>query len=277
MVALFVAGCGGHRASATPAVAVVAGQRIDATELQHYLNYVAQYYSRSPAQGQQTSMAHCSARTVIGTCTLVKRQVLGRLLQESVVLAYARGHHITLGPADTAQVARALQDGSLVHTGDSSFLHDVLTRELLVQKVMQRVLPPAAKRGPSVHIRKYYIPFASVKYRSAAYHEALVLATDGQPVPDNARVRDEWQADFRLPPKINQALAYASPGQFVGPFAAGDHYQVVQLVKRSSHAYGAPARNALATRYFHIWLTTQMARTRPQCFDARGKSTACPL
>lgn len=275
---LMMTGCGAsNRAVAVPAVASVGGQRIDRNEMSHYLRYAAQFYSRTTGAAQGGTSLDCSGNGNTQVCAVVKRQVLARLLQEHVVLAYAAAHHISLSDADEGRVGVAMHDSAIVRVADSTFLRQVLRRQLLVQKVEDAVVPESARKGPSLHLRKFFIPAPPGPSGSGVFHQALTLATDGAPIPPGTRIRAEWEAPFRLTAPIRQALDYAGPGQYVGPFSSGTGYLVVQLVSRGTHRYGTPARNVLTTRYFRGWLKQQLAAQHPQCFDSRGKNQPCPI
>ncbi|MBV9281891.1 MAG: hypothetical protein JOZ41_17570 [Chloroflexi bacterium] len=278
MVGLCLAGCGsaGHGPSAA---AVIGGHPILPADVQAYVDYSVRFDAW--ANHQPASRPPCAAGRGGRQCALLRRQALIRLLQERVVQDYARRHGVRLTAADQSgidrQLAIAAGPGStlLRRLGVSrSFLRAVLARQMLVQRVEAAVAPDWARQGPSVHVRRYVIPYGTDPVQ--AREEAVTLAIDGKPIPAAASIRDEWIADFRLAAPLQETLAVADPGQFAGPYDQGSAFLVIQLLGRGTHRYGRPAREELASRYFHTWLAEAFRQTRPVCYGADGKTMACP-
>jgi hypothetical protein len=279
MFGLCVTGCGssGHAPSAA---AVIGGHPISPADVQAYVDYSVRFdaWARHQPAGSRPT---CTAGRGGGQCGLLRRQALIRLLQERVVQNYARSHGVTLTAADRSgidrQLAIAAGPGStlLRRLGVSrTFLRAVLARQMLVQRVEAAVAPDWARQGPSVHVRRYDIPYGTDPVQ--AREEAVTLATDGKPIPAAATVRDEWIADFRLAAPLQETLAVANPGQFAGPYDQGSAFLVMQLLARGTHRYGRPAREELASRYFHTWLVGAFRKARPVCYGPGGKAVACP-
>jgi hypothetical protein len=265
----------------------VGGQRISRSEFQRYLDYTVRFYAWL---GRSQARLGCQNNKPNRACTRLRSEILGRLIEEHVVVAYARRHDIVLQPSDQAAVDReataetAGSGGAPLSSNlgvSGSFLRAVLARELLVRRVEETVAPATAKSGPSFHLRKIIIPIASRGQRAVAYRQAIELATYGRPVPVGADVRVEWVARFRLPADLRSALAVARPGQYTGPFPAASRaysaYLVVQLLGSGPHAYGKPARQALEARYFRFWIHRQVQQAGPKCFTASSTPTPCPV
>src|SRR5947209_11936163 len=238
-----LAGCGRHAAATAtvvphPPVAIVAGQRISAEDLRNYVDYTAQYYSDPVTLAGQGPPLQCAGADQNWACSVVHRQVLARLLQERVILAYAQSHGIRLDRDDERRINVALNNPTLPHGRSIHFLHDVLERELIIQRVEDSVVPASVKQGPSVHIMKYSLPIVQLLQKHVVYKRALDLATYGSTVPAGTRQREEWEAPFRLPKKARAALDYATVQQFVGPFRYHNTYLVIQLLGRVIHRYG---------------------------------------
>jgi hypothetical protein len=213
--------------------------------------------------------------------------VLGRLIEEHAVLDYARSHHIQLSLADKIRAEAEAQSLVSLHGGRSwpfsssrqntAFFHQLVSRELLIRKVEDVVLPRSLSYGLMLHVRNYLLPIAGTAASPTVYRRAVDLATEGKPVPAGATVRTEWMAPFRLQPAMRQALLDAHPGQYTGPFAHPDTYQVILLLGKAHRRYGKPARDALELSYFHHWLARTVAAERPVCYGNQGRIMACPV
>lgn len=209
----------------------------------------------------------------------MRRQILARLIEERVVLAFAARHHISLSPRDRVEIGA--QVAHLSASGSPSampgigipFIRGVLTRQAVIQEVERVVTPARLTRGPSVHLVVYSIPSNSGR---GAYKEALTLATNGEPVPAAARQKDEWVARFHVPPWIDSTLAAASRGQYLGPFRRHGAILVYRLLNRGVHRYSGPARARVEARYFSGWLKRELAHRPPSCYASTGKAEGCP-
>lgn len=281
--AALLCGCDSSRHTARP-LALIGKQSISRSEVQKYLDYTLRFYSWVGGT-RSSSRSRCGSSDSSAACARLRQQLLGRLIEERVVLWYARQHHITLNTADVAALDRevaTLQDpggrpAAYSRLGiSSSVLRSVLARELLVRRVEDAVAPKSAKVGWSLQVRKITIPAAAGANQHALYRRAVELATYGRPIPPEASARVEWVAPFRLSPEVQRALAAAQPGQYTGPFSQGGGYLVVELLARGNHAYGTPARQALEARFFRSWLRRELQQVRPQCFTASGTETSCP-
>jgi len=255
----------------------VGDDRIGAGEVTSYLEYTTRYYASSSTTAGRASPLHCRSAPANWECSVVKRQVVARLIEEHLVLNYAHDHHLSLTSADRARVRDALRDPALLRSGKRSLVTQILLRELTVQKVEDAVAPESAKRGFAFHVVKFAIPIPGARGARAAYAQALDLATQGTPFPDGTVMRKEWEAPFRLPRQVREALDYAEPKQYVGPFRRNGTYLVVQLLSRGVHPYGAPARVELEARYFKAWLASRLAALHPRCFGDTGRQEPCPL
>lgn len=281
VIALLASGCGSSKPRVN-AVATVDGIAISRSDYQRYVSYAVSFYhsEAGTGPGSRTCNAH-SAR-----CHLLQQQVLRRLLEETVVLKYARSHQISLSPAERRQVAGELTTVATPGTPAATllqqkvispqFLRRLLENQVLVQKVEKHVLAGRGRRGPSYHIRIFAIPRGAGVNDAAVRRQALDLATDGQPVPPSASERVEWVASFRLSQHIRAAVDLAQPGEYTGPFRRKRAYLVVQLLGRGIHAYGRPAREALQVKTFRAWIDLTLRKSHPACQNQRGRAMPCP-
>lgn len=284
LLALLLSSCGSSH-SAASSIAVAGGDPITRSDLQAYMDYTVRFYA----------WAHHTSTDLISTChvfdrkagcPLLQQQALSRLIEEKVVLAYARDHHIQLSAADRSRIQRDLAQLQTASGGtslltklhaSSAFMQSLLTTQLLVQKVEDAVSPPSARSGPSFHVRKFLVPAPSGRARGTAHGAALTLATDGNPVPSGTRVSVEWVASFRLSHPLKHLLSLAEPGQYLGPLLQRSSYLVVQLLGKGRHSYGRPARQELTTRYFKSWLAQALHGGGLHCYSASGRTVPCPL
>ncbi|GAC1473954.1 MAG: hypothetical protein PVSMB7_28490 [Chloroflexota bacterium] len=216
----------------------------------------------------------------------VHTQSLRRLIEETVIRRYATRKRITLSPSEIQHVKQ--QSDALAHSDSTlsqllterrvsrRFLDELLTREALVRKVEGIVTRSRAEAGMSYHVREYSVPILVGAERAKAYNQALVLATDGRPIPVESEIHTRWVAPFRLSPTLRRALTGASPGTFVGPFQSGDTFLVVKLLAYRVHRYSGPARTALETRYFRSWIDREVRASKIQCYEDSGRTMACP-
>lgn len=260
--------------------AVVGGRPVSNQEFQQYFAYSLHFYGwlYGPDSVQPFG---CRVARTSASCARLREQVLARLIEERVVLAYAQRRHIALQPQDQLIIARELHtltaaspSPSQLHV-TSSFLRAMLTRELLIRRVEDAVAPPRDKAGPSLHLRKFLLPFSGPNHHSL-YRRAVDLATSGRDAPAGAETREEWVAAFRLDGDLKAALLAARAGQFVGPVSRHSGYLVVEVLGRGDHAYGRPARTVLETASFHTWLRRQLHGASLRCYDSRGLPTSCP-
>jgi len=278
---LLLIGCGSP-AAPPRGVAAVDSVRITNAEVQQNIEYVLHFSAWVYPGSITIHTGTCTGKKVSAACLKLRRQVVSRLAEQHIIQRYARGHKIALGPSDRARVDKQVGRLQAVDAETSSlfngrlisprFMRDVLSTELLIQKVEARLFARRSRGGMAYHVRKYVIPLSSRGYR-----QATDLATDGKPVPASAVVREEWVAPFRLSGQLRQDLQAASAGEFIGPIAAGRAYLVVELLAKRHHRYGRPARGALETRFFRGWLAGQVRKIRPQCYDSKTNPTPCPL
>jgi len=262
-------------------VAAVDGTHITNAEVQQNIEYVLHFSAWVDPGSITTHAGMCSGKKVSAGCLRLRRQVINRLVEQHIIQAYARRHKIRLGPSDqvrvdkqvTRLVAADAETSSLFngHLISPRFMREVLSTELLVQKVEAHLFARRSNAGIAYHVRKYLIPTGS-----RAYRQATDLATDGKPVPARAVVREEWVATFRLTGQLKQDLQASSAGEFIGPIAEGHAYLVVELLGKGHHRYGHPARAALETRYFRGWLAAQVRKNGSQCYDSQTNPTRCP-
>jgi len=277
---LLLIGCGSSGTHPNH-IAAADGAHITNAEVQQNIEYVLHFSAWVDPGSITTQAGMCLGTKVSAGCLRLRRQVISRLVEQHVIQAYARQHAITLGPSDHArvdkQVARLVaadaETSSLFngHLISPRFMREVLSTELLVQKVEGRLFARQSRAGIAYHVRKFLIPTGS-----RAYRQATDLATDGKPVPASAVVREEWVAPFRLTGQLKQDLQAASAGEFIGPLSEAHAYLVVELLGKGHHRYGHPARAALETRYFRAWLAAQVQKNGPQCYDSHTNPARCP-
>jgi hypothetical protein len=214
----------------------------------------------------------------------LQRQVLRRLLEQSVVQQYAQSHHITLAAGDQRRIGAQLNSllatdtpaATLLgrHQVTREFLRSLLTDEFLVQRVERAVLPPRLDIGRSYRLRIVTVPLASGGI-NAARQAALDVATSGGAAPADASDRTEWIAAFRLGHAVLSVLAHAQIGQYVGPFPHAGGFRDFQLLGVKWGRYGRPARQRLETAYFRHWLDQQLFAAHPSCYQG-NRRTPCP-
>ena len=265
---------------------MVAGQSITRADLNAYVGYSSRFYAWAHQMGGIGSPG-CGTGNGAVRCTGLQGRALARLIEEHVVMAYASAHHIRLTAREELRIDHEINDlrqadaagGNLLRSlgVTPSFMKEIVRREMLVQRVEDMVAPRAVKVGPALHLRHFFIFYGVGKSRKQARDEALTLAIDGAPVPENAGVRSDWVAPFRLPADIRAQVMLARPGQFVGPFRGKQSFLVLQLLARGNHRYGLPARQQLEAEYFRRWLAGAVRRADPKCFTDTGAITQCPL
>jgi SurA N-terminal domain len=279
-----LAGCGGRGAvvhHGPPPVATVAGSTISHSTLQKYIRYANGFFSAAYPGVDPSTRSNCNRIASPSSCGTVRQQVLARLLQQQVVLQYARTHHVHLTAADKQHIDAGVKS-LLDPTSDTAglyghrpatvqFLRTVLQTESLVLKVENSVVGTKATSGLEYHIEKISIPPAR-----NARKRALNLATDGTPVPVDAIVRDEWEAPFRLRPAVAKSLSLAHQGDYIGPYRRHTGYLVLHILGKGQHKYGRPAHVALLTQLFQNWLRVHMAAAHPRCYE-QGDRAACAL
>jgi hypothetical protein len=265
-------------------VASVAGDAVTQKDVQSYVAYSWRFHAWN--QGEAHPAEPCRGDRPKGSCTTLWRLALARLIQERIVLNWARRHRVSLSAADSrriqASVDRLLQRRNIAQARLSdvgitrSFLTAVLTREMLVRKVERMVGAAAPRKGPSMRVRKFVVPLDPQTSPAQRYRQALDLATDGRPVPPATSIQTDWTATFRIPAGERVLLSAAKPGQYAGPFRTGNAYLVVELLQSGVHAYGRPARLQLEANVFDAWLARAVRETRPVCYAPSGRPTSCP-
>jgi SurA N-terminal domain len=260
-------------------VASVGGQDITAQELQSYAHYANAFYAAA-YPGSSTHPACKQLQPSASQCGSLREQVLARLLQESVVLQYAREHHITLTSADQSRVTAEMEalTNPASYTADlyataptRRFLRHVLETQALILKVEQLVVGVQARSGFAYHLQKFV--FAAGGQGRA---RAVTLAQSHHLVSGQASVETVWQAAFRLAPAVSLAASTAKPGDFLGPFPRSHSFLVVRLLAAGIHQYGRTAQIERLTQLFRSWLVNQLKRHHPACFSPRDR-TGCDL
>lgn len=279
--------CGSPSARpADPTVARVGAVTISRAYLQQYVDYSLRFYRLFTGNQTVLAVRGCPATASDQPCTVYRRQALRRLIEEQLVLSYARQHGIAIRSRGHRAIAARLGSMSdpqgstpstLSRLGVSrAFMQGLLEREALVQRVAHAVAPPWTRSGPTFEVRKVAVFFGGSASRSAAYKRADTLAVDGGPVPATAVAQVEWVAPFRLPAAELQALQAARPGEYTGPFPHSHSFLDVQLLAKRVHSYGTPARRELEAEYLRSWLRREWSRARPACLGTAGARVPCP-
>lgn len=279
-VFLLVAACGGpHSASRPRIVATVSGHRVTEAELKAYTKYASTFDS---IVYPDSTEARCATAPHRAACARFRSGILARLIEEHVVLAYARRHHVWLSAADKQAARmqlRKLMDRSspaarLFHLGVTrAFVAQIVRRQLLVQRVEETVVGARAVSGLEFHIERIGIPRSGSPEQDN--RRVVQLATSGK-LPRGAAQRTEWMAPFRMAPGVRHALESARPGDYVGPFARPGYVLVIRLIATGKHRYALPARDQLTSSLFRSWLTRAVTRARPRCMTAAGRLDSCP-
>lgn len=278
-ILVLLSACGSHHTAFPRVVAQVSGDTISAGELNEYMRYAAIFDS---VVYPDSSEASCVRSVSSPTCANFRVGVLARLIEERTVLAYAARNHISLSASDRlaaraqlrAMMAPSAPTARLFYTGVSrDFVSQVVQRQLLIQRVEERVVGRAARRGLEYRIRKIGIP--SSGNAGADTRRLLQIATSGT-LPADAAERTEWMAPFRMKPAVRRALAVAQPGEYVGPFTRPGYLLLIQLLARRSHRYASAAHQVITSRLFGRWLAGAVAAAHPRCLDHRGFMAPCP-
>jgi hypothetical protein len=274
---LLTSACGsGGAHSPGNLVARIGGQGITAHELQSYAHYADAFYAAAyPGTSTRTN---CQGRQIgRGKCASLREHVLARLLQERVILQYAREHHISLDAVDQSRVNAQME--ALIspssYTADlyakpqtTRFLHRVLDTQAVVLKVEQTVVGRQAESGFAYQLQKFVFP-AGVQGEA----RAKALVRTHRFVSHEGSVETVWQAAFRLAPAVSLAASAAKPGDYLGPFHRVTSVLVVRILAEGVHAYGRIAQLERQTQLFRSWLVTQIKRNHPVCYrrqDRRG-------
>jgi hypothetical protein len=276
-----LAGC--QRSRATPQiVATVYHRPIQRAALDQYVRYAESFDALAYPDSAE---ARCLRAPTAAACSRLTRQVLGRLIEERIVMSYAANHRIKLTSSDWHTVNAQLSKLSgatsptagLFRRGTvkRAFMRSVLAREVLVQKVEAAVAGQRALRGTEVHLRKLLVPSAAGTSRQNLYQQTVSIAGGG-PVPQGTTELFEWIAPFRLPANLRGALNGAHKGDYVGPFQHSGGFLLVQYLGRAVHAYGRPARDALTAKYFSAWMRRALPKAHPRCLDPANKLGPCP-
>jgi hypothetical protein len=272
---LIISGCGSARLAPGPA-ARVNGQTITWQDVRSNVSYAAGYYA--PA----TSTTRCSKSSTSTFCTALTRQVLERLIEERVIEIYASRHDIVLTPLQRrrakqmtmALLARMTVAGTNHNDPRRRMLGPIIRRELLIQQVQAAVTSSLPSSGPSYHLRRYLVPTFGSAHQT--YRAASQLAADNSPPPPGTIIRTEWKANFRLSRTLRASLRPARRGEYAGPFKRAGGYEVIEVLDRSQHRYGAKAREFLVARRFAAWLRGQVSSAHLVCYSPGGLTTPCP-
>lgn len=281
LLAAVLAACGSsHPVSQT--VATVYHRPIQRAAVDRYLGYAVAFDALAYPDSAE---AGCTRQPAKAACVRLRSQVLGRLIQERVVLSYARTRHIALDSRDLTHVAAQLKavsapgspTGKLFRNGEvtRAFMRSVLERQVLVQKVESAIAGERAVRGMELHIRKLLVPAAAGASRQNLYQQTVSIAGGG-PVPPGTTELYEWVAPFRLPATLRTALSGSHRGDYVGPFQKRGGFLLVQYLGKQIHPYGRPARDQLTSQYFAAWLRGALQNAHPRCLNARGRLAGCP-
>lgn len=276
---LVIAGCG-HSSQAITVVAIVDHHRITNAELSTYFQYAVSFDRLAYPDSTE---AGCVRRAASPPCRQLRDKVLSRMIQERLVLEYARSRHITLNRADrqavgvqlTAMAATGAPTARLFHSRSArkAFMRQVIERQLLVQKAEAQIAGAHARRGFEIHITRIIVP-ATPSNRSIQYQQALAVAGGGS-LPPGSISREEWVAPFRLSKPVRSALRGASRGEYVGPFQHRFSFQIIHVLGSGVHRYGRPARATLTARYFRRWLAAALHRSTIRCLGKRGGLGRC--
>lgn len=280
-LAVLLAGCGSSSRQVTPPAAVVGGREISPAALNAAVRYAGRFYAAAYPGTVPSSAGDCWPSKRSSACLALRRQVLARLIQEQVVVRYARTHGISLSAADRRQATNQMR-ALLAPSSDTAglygrgprargYLLGVLERQLLVTRVENAVVPPGTARGLAYHLRK-----TLVLSGPHARQQALALATDGSPIPTDAVVTTVWQAPFRIGPVVLAALRGAQPGAFLGPFRRKHGYLVVEFLGSGMRTYSGATSAEVRTSNFQRWLRVQTAAARPRC-PTKVDRQACAL
>lgn len=279
LLSVCLASCGSRGAPA-PA-AVVDGQPISYQALNSHAGYAASFYAAN--LGSPLSIG-CSAATV--RCRALRTQVLRRLIEETIILTYARIHHVSLDALQLAKVDQHLREleassGSVAEllarrTISTAFLRSLLETEAIVQKVEKVLFAASSRQGPSYHLRIVSFFIRPGKLGNGARRRATRFLRSAGTAPAKSATTIEWTARFRLPSIIRSSLDSSAPGSWIGPFRRGRTWADVQLLARGTHRYGRPARLLLQTRLFGAWIRDMVRKAQPRCYDSRGKEVRCP-
>lgn len=275
---VLLAACGAHQSSGPRVVARLSGQSVSQPELDAYTRYAATFdsvvYPDSTEAGCATDRRAACARFRSG--------ILARLIEEHVVLGYARRHHITLTPGDLAEARLQLEKlmapsaptARLFHLGVTrQFVTHVVQRQLLIQRVEESVVGDRATAGPEFHVTRIGIPNSGSSTEDN--RSVIQLATSGK-IPAGAAEKTEWMAPFRMAPRVRQALEAAKKGDYVGPFSRPGYVLVIKLLGRGTHHYSRTAHALLTSKLFRSWVSRAVARAHPRCVGAAGTPVTCP-
>jgi hypothetical protein len=252
------------------------------SELSAYVRYVVGFDALAYPDSAEASCASHASRPA---CHRLRDQALTRLLQERVVLDYASAHHIRLNRTEQRAIRTEIVrlDGpqaptrKLFQNGTVSrgFVHSILERQMLVQKVQARVAGQQAAKGPAFKLRRIRLPLPSGLTRARMEAQVSSIRRGG-PLPTGAEDRTEWIAQFRVPAEIRKALARARRGAYVGPFQHKGTLLLVQLLGQGKHAFGAPARRKLTSEIFSRWLHDSLLQAHPRCLTPQHRLMPCP-
>jgi hypothetical protein len=280
LLLILLTACGTQEASHGPGVvATISGHRVTEAELQAYTRYASTFDS---IVYPESTEARCTTSPHRPACVRFRSSILARLLEEQVILAYARQHHLWLSAADKEAARTQLQklmepsspSARLFHRGVSrEFVSEIVRRQLLVQRVEESVVGSRVDSGPEFHIRRIGIPLSGSAERDN--RRVVQLATGGR-LPAGSAQKTVWMAPFRMAPGVRQALESARPGDYVGPFSRPGYVLVIKLIARGTHRYASPAREQLASTLFRSWVQRTVEAAHPKCMTPAGKLSSCP-
>lgn len=276
---VLLAACGSHHTASPPPIAArVGGHAITNTELQAYTRYASTFDS---IVYPDSAEAGCLTSPGRPACTAFRAGVLARLIEERTVLDYAQSHQIRLSSADTvaaeAQMrqltATSAPTSRLFRQGISrKFVSKIVRRQLLIQRVEERVVGDKARRGLEYRIRKIGLPTSG---NAARDNRRLTQVAATGKLPGDAAERTLWMAPFKMKLDVRRALAEAQPGEYVGPFSRPGYLLLIQLVERAPHHYSADAHAIITSKLFSAWLARAVAAGNPRCAGPAGRLAPC--
>lgn len=279
LVALLAA-CGSHHDAAPPQVAArVAGHIITNADLRSYTRYASTFDS---VVYPDSAQADCLTSPGQPACVAFRAGVLARLIQERTVLDYAQTHHIRLSPADKVAADAQMQQltsksaptSRLFRHGISRrFVSKIVRRQLLIQRVEERVVGEKARRGLEYRVRKIGIPGSG---NSSRDNRRLTQVAATGKLPADAAARTLWMAPFKMKADVRRALEEAQPGEYVGPFSRPGYLLLIQLVERAQHRYSADAHALITSKLFSAWLARAVKAGNPRCAGPAGRLIPCP-
>jgi len=270
-LAVLVSSCGGPTPVVPPGpIARVNGSAISAADVNRSIAFAESVNAVSYPAGDS---ARCRAGSR-AACGVLRRQALFRLIEQRLVLSYARTHHIVLDSADEAAVNDALSSLTAPHSPGTQFAHGlrraqlrrVLETQRLIEKV-ERAIASIRPAGQELHIEEFILPWPAGTERRNVFQE-ITRTSGGSSPPSGTAVLTEWLPAFRLGPTIRPSVLSAARGDFVGPFRRGTSVIIIRVLGHGTHTYGAMARHLLIARAFSEWLARTVRHARLWCSPA---------